>query len=166
MSSWSTSGPPPFTLPTDDDVVVSPRGKEIVLSEWAAKDDASAYDEVVAERDAAVSRLHHYTERYDRERDDLLKQLAEATRSRAEWEESLEPAESGGSVNHPKHYNSDPSGIETIRFIEHKTFNIGNAIKYLDRSPYKVNQIEDLEKAIWYVNREIGRLDKLAGEVS
>lgn len=126
----------------------------------------ATYDVVVAERDAAVSKLLHRTERFTKERDDLLKQLAEATRSRAEWEESLEPAESGGSVNHPKHYNSDPSGIETIRFIEHKTFNIGNAIKYLDRSPYKVNQIEDLRKSIWYIEREIGRLDKLAGEVS
>jgi hypothetical protein len=63
-------------------------------------------------------------------------------------------------VNHPKHYNSDPSGIETIDYIEHKSLCIGTAIKYLDRAPYKGHQIQDLEKAIWYVQREIQRLGR------
>ena len=34
-------------------------------------------------------------------------------------------------VNHPKHYTSDPSGIECIDVTRHRNFNIGNAIKYL-----------------------------------
>jgi hypothetical protein len=62
------------------------------------------------------------------------------------------------TVNHPKHYNSHPSGVECITVVEHMTFNIGNAIKYLWRADHK-NGIEDLKKAAWYVQREIMRLE-------
>ena len=69
-------------------------------------------------------------------------------------------------VNHPKHYTSDPSGVECIEITRHRNFNIGNAIKYLWRNGLKdeadrtqrEKQIEDLEKAIWYINDEIHRL--------
>ncbi|MFA5132664.1 MAG: DUF3310 domain-containing protein [Candidatus Paceibacterota bacterium] len=61
-------------------------------------------------------------------------------------------------VNHPPHYNSHPSGVECITVVEHFNFNIGNAIKYLWRAGLKNNQLEDLQKAAWYVNREIERL--------
>jgi hypothetical protein len=61
------------------------------------------------------------------------------------------------NVNHPKHYNSHPAGIECIDVVEHMPFNVGNAIKYLWRADHK-NGIEDLRKAAWYVNREIARL--------
>lgn len=63
-------------------------------------------------------------------------------------------------VNHPSHYTSDPSGIECIEITRHRNFNIGNAIKYLWRSGIKdeSTQIEDLQKAIWYINDEIKRL--------
>ena len=65
-------------------------------------------------------------------------------------------------VNHPSHYCSHPSGIETITITEHMTFNIGNAMKYLWRNGIKdgVASSEDLEKAIWYINREIERTKK------
>ena len=60
-------------------------------------------------------------------------------------------------VNHPSHYNQ---GIEPIDIIESwdLNFSLGNAIKYILRSPYKGKQIEDLEKARWYLEREISRL--------
>lgn len=61
-------------------------------------------------------------------------------------------------VNHPQHYTIHPSGIETIEITEHMNFCLGNVIKYLMRAPYKGEQIEDLEKAAWYLNREINRL--------
>lgn len=81
------------------------------------------------------------------------------------------------NVNHPKHYNSHPSGVECITITEHMTFNVGNAIKYLWRAGLKTIQnnpgagypfsipdrkkhIEDLEKAAWYINREIERKRK------
>ena len=60
-------------------------------------------------------------------------------------------------VNRPSHYNQ---GIEPIDIIESwdLNFSLGNAIKYILRSPYKGKQIEDLEKARWYIDREINRL--------
>lgn len=63
------------------------------------------------------------------------------------------------TVDHPKHYNAHPSGVECITVVEHMTFNIGNAIKYLWRADHK-NGLEDLRKAEWYVQREIQRLTK------
>jgi len=60
-------------------------------------------------------------------------------------------------VNHPPHYTSHPSGVECITITEHMGFCIGNAIKYLWRADEKGNAIEDLEKARWYIDREIRR---------
>lgn len=63
-------------------------------------------------------------------------------------------------INHPKHYNSHPSGIECITIAEHYSFNIGNAIKYIWRAGFKGDAIVDLEKAAWYLNREIEKRKK------
>jgi len=63
-------------------------------------------------------------------------------------------------VNHPTHYTSHPSGIEAIQITEHMNFCLGNAIKYILRSDLKGKQVEDLKKAIWYINREIKRLEE------
>ena len=65
--------------------------------------------------------------------------------------------EANKNVSHPSHYNQ---GIEAIDIIESwdLNFSLGNAIKYILRSPYKGKQIEDLEKAKWYLEREISRL--------
>lgn len=70
------------------------------------------------------------------------------------------------SVEHPKHYNLHPSGIECITIARHYCFSIGNAIKYLWRAGLKKEQglddktkeIEDLEKAIWYIKDRIEEL--------
>lgn len=70
------------------------------------------------------------------------------------------------NVNHPKHYTSHPSGIECIEITRHYCFSIGNAIKYLWRAGLKKDasledkqkEIEDLEKAIWYINDRIKQL--------
>lgn len=61
-------------------------------------------------------------------------------------------------VNHPAHYKT--GGIETIDFIEAKEFNynMGNAVKYISRAEHKGNKQQDLEKAIWYLNRELIKL--------
>lgn len=63
------------------------------------------------------------------------------------------------SVDHPKHYNQVP-GIECIDVVEHFNFNRGNAIKYIWRAGDKGNEIEDLQKALWYIQREIERVTK------
>jgi len=63
----------------------------------------------------------------------------------------------GDNVNHPRHYTQHPSGIEAIEVTEHFNFCVGNAIKYLWRAGLKDDTIQDLRKAIWYIEREIGR---------
>ena len=70
-------------------------------------------------------------------------------------------------VNSPFHYTA--GGIETIDFIEAKKlgYNLGNAVKYISRCSYKhmdlYYEIRDLEKAVWYINREIDNLRKMNG---
>ena len=63
-------------------------------------------------------------------------------------------------VNSPPHYTKHPSGVECISVTEHMNFCIGNAMKYLWRADLK-NGVEDLEKCVWYVNREIERRKKM-----
>lgn len=64
-------------------------------------------------------------------------------------------------TNHPAHYTSHPSGVECIQITEHMNFCLGNAIKYIWRAGLKDdNAIEDLQKSIWYLNREIARRTK------
>lgn len=60
------------------------------------------------------------------------------------------------SVDHPNHYNSGK--YEVIDVIEDWKlgFNLGNAIKYIGRCEHKKHKVEDLKKAIWYIEREIG----------
>ena len=63
-------------------------------------------------------------------------------------------------VNSPPHYTT--GGIETIDFIEAKELNyhLGNVVKYVTRSGHKGDKLKDLEKAQWYLNREIDNLKK------
>ena len=72
-----------------------------------------------------------------------------------------ETADGVDTVNHPSHYTYGT--IEVIDYIEDKGFNynLGNAIKYVSRAGHKFNAIEDLQKAVWYINREISRLQKV-----
>jgi hypothetical protein len=62
------------------------------------------------------------------------------------------------NVNHPAHYKT--GGIETIDFIEAKklNYNLGNVVKYVTRADHKGNRKEDLQKARWYLYREIEKL--------
>lgn len=59
------------------------------------------------------------------------------------------------NVNHPPHYNRHPSGIECIEVVQHMGFNLGNALKYIWRCDLKHDAVEDLHKAIWYIEQEI-----------
>lgn len=60
-------------------------------------------------------------------------------------------------INHPPHYMDHPSGVECIEITEHLNFNLGNAIKYIWRADLKGNDLKDLDKARWYITREIQR---------
>lgn len=58
-------------------------------------------------------------------------------------------------VNNPPHYMDHPSGVECIEVAKFHSFCIGNAIKYIWRHKEKGKKIEDLKKAIWYLNKQI-----------
>jgi len=59
----------------------------------------------------------------------------------------------------PDHYKSHPSGVECIQITEHMSFTLGNAMKYIWRADLKHGDggLEDLNKALWYIQREINR---------
>ena len=73
----------------------------------------------------------------------------------------MQASPSTDMVNQPPHYTA--GGIETIDFIEAKKlgYNLGNVIKYITRSDLKGDKLENLEKAQWYLNREINNLKKV-----
>lgn len=60
-------------------------------------------------------------------------------------------------VNSPSHYRSHPSGVECLEITEHMTFCIGNSLKYVYRRNDKWNTLEDLRKALFYLDRHIGK---------
>lgn len=68
------------------------------------------------------------------------------------------------SVNHPTHYNK--GSIETIEFVDQvcahyfgdEAFSVGNALRYLARAPHKNNKLEDIRKAIWYLQHTVERI--------
>lgn len=68
------------------------------------------------------------------------------------------------AVNHPAHYGGEDDPYEIIKVIEAwgLNFHLGNAVKYIPRAGKKApnKHIEDLEKAVWYLNREIQKLKK------
>jgi hypothetical protein len=70
------------------------------------------------------------------------------------------------NINHPAHYTRF-KGIEVIQLTEQLNFCRGNAVKYIARAGAKDPQaeIEDLEKAIWYIRREINRIKPTFDEI-
>jgi len=69
----------------------------------------------------------------------------------------VEPHERLSLVNHPEHYQG--KGLEVIDIIDafELNFSLGNAIKYILRADKKGNRKQDLEKARWYINKEISK---------
>ena len=75
--------------------------------------------------------------------------------------ELIEESEKVDMVNKPPHYRQHPSGIECIEITEHMNFCLGNAIKYIWRADLKSDDpVQDLEKAVVYLKREIARIKK------
>ncbi len=70
------------------------------------------------------------------------------------------------NVTHPPHYTWHPSGIECIQVTEEFNFNLGNAIAYIWRfgkKPTDGDDLEDLRKARFHIDREISRLEGRCG---
>jgi hypothetical protein len=88
---------------------------------------------------------------------EAAKPLSEAVK---EWVDSDHSEWANDSIHKPKHYTEHPSGIECIQVTEHMGFNLGNAIKYIWRCDLKLDAIEDLKKAKWYIDREISKRER------
>lgn len=66
-------------------------------------------------------------------------------------------------VNHPSHYTSHKSGVECIQITRHMGFNLGNAVKYIWRADLKGSAVEDLRKAVFYIEDEIRKREQSSG---
>jgi hypothetical protein len=71
-----------------------------------------------------------------------------------------EPTPAPDMISHPPHYNSHPSGVESIEITRHFTYNIGNVIAYCWRHLNKGDPLNDLRKARWHLDDEIKRLEQ------
>jgi hypothetical protein len=67
-------------------------------------------------------------------------------------------------VNHPNHYGGEDNVYEAIKVIDawglDNDFYLGNAVKYLSRAGKKDDTVQDLKKAIWYIEKKIEKLEK------
>ena len=63
-------------------------------------------------------------------------------------------------ITAPRHYTQHPSGVECIDVAENFSFCLGNVVKYVWRAGLKGDAIEDLQKAKWYLEREIANREK------
>jgi hypothetical protein len=76
-----------------------------------------------------------------------------------EWLRPVEkPAGAEDVVNHPSHYTQYP--VEVIELTRHMPFCDGNVVKYVARSPFKGNRLQDLKKARWYLDDAIAEEEK------
>ena len=64
------------------------------------------------------------------------------------------------NINHPEHYGGQHNVYETINVIDawDLGFCLGNAIKYISRAGKKNDKVEDLKKAVWYLEHEIKKI--------
>ena len=85
---------------------------------------------------------------------DLIKEFMEEIKDNKQ-KEAHEFLAKGSMVNHPKHYQGNK--YEVIDIIEdfNLNFSLGSAIKYILRAGKKDDRKQDLEKAIWYLKREL-----------
>ena len=88
----------------------------------------------------------------------VLKRISEALN--IDYKELNAEEDKKEMVNHPSHYNMGK--YEAIDVIEdwELGFNLGNTVKYISRAGHKDNILQDLKKALWYLDREIKRIEK------
>ena len=132
---------------------------------WKPKDPQEIADSKLVEllqasekSNAETMRPTHFPSGVEINHPEKLKPIE--VRRKPVLKKAKELSSSHDPVNHPKHYTAHPSGIECIQITEHMSFCVGNAVKYIWRADLKQNSIEDLQKAVWYINREIDKRDK------
>lgn len=122
-------------------------------------------DPIPPNTDSAVQKSAEFYESMNRKLNPELYAEENEDDATEEQSEILDPADAitwepaPDPVNHPAHYTD--GGIETIDFIEAKKlcYHLGNAVKYISRAGKKVDEVEDLRKAIWYLERRIKVLE-------
>lgn len=64
-------------------------------------------------------------------------------------------------VNHPNHYGGKHNPYEAIKIIEawELDFHLGNVVKYISRAGKKDDELQELKKARWYLDRKIQNLE-------
>lgn len=115
---------------------------------------------------STVTKTFHVPDDYEEYLKEYLASLPDA--EKREYSFVLTTDKGTDLVNHPPHYNSHPSGIECIDIIRHFKCNIANVIKYVWRAGLKVpegqdalkTEIQDCEKALWYLKDHIEELKK------
>lgn len=90
-------------------------------------------------------------------RKDVAAIAEDSAAQKIDWKGNDWVVEINDPVNHPDHYKV--GGIETIDFIEAKGlgYNLGNVVKYITRADHKGHREQDLNKALWYLSREIDK---------
>jgi hypothetical protein len=88
----------------------------------------------------------------------LLTQMQEIIKIASKQEEP-------NPVNHPQHYGGGDNVYEAIKVIEawELGFNLGNTVKYIARCGKKDDELQELKKARWYLEREIAKLENALG---
>jgi hypothetical protein len=123
------------------DMVKTPDVQGEEDAEWLAKADAAREEGFAGQHDGEMT-------------DELENWDVNEAPKRA----PIAPQDEPEMVNHPKHYNNHPSEVECIDIAEVMEFNPGNAFKYVYRRFDKNSLEKDLQKAIWYCEREEARL--------
>jgi hypothetical protein len=97
-----------------------------------------------------------------------IKEIEKEEETKKEKETKNDKEIKQDAVNHPSYYTSHPSGVECIDIARNYCFSIGCAIKYLWRAGLKKSdsltnkekEIQDLKKALWYINDRIKQLEE------
>ena len=153
----------PNTRPTDVANALGAKVSYVYTVMWTAKKKAAkkrvtiTATQVALAKKAGIPLVEYAKSLIEAKKAPALKPTKPYTPMQAPTQiEMFEPA--SDPVNHPEHYKV--GGIETIDFIEAKklNYNIGNVVKYLTRADHKGNRKQDLEKALWYLTREINSL--------
>jgi len=92
---------------------------------------------------------------------DSVKKYEEMNQREATF--TIDEDETNPNVIHPKHYGGKDNPYEAIKVIEAwgVGFNLGNTLKYISRAGKKDSTVQDLEKALFYLDREIQNLKKI-----
>lgn len=102
-------------------------------------------------------RKHYNTQNQQKQQKEVQKLVTKGKKTKENQMSVPQPNE---AVNHPEHYNE--GNIEAIAVIEDWSldFHLGNVVKYICRSGKKEgNEVQDLEKALWYLQRKIKNLN-------